>query len=230
MDAEEILARVRNEQQIPADWTVFPLLKRKVIGSIVGWVLGILVGGLLLALVVPIVIPGNYERGVFSILVTSILLGVLLFIFIGSICMLITDILRLRNAEQHVIVLTEEFYVKQEGAKKTQIPLYAIKYVTARGRAPIDRTPPSQQANGENSALPDASENMMGLFFGRKATPAGQRERRKRRRTPSSLAFIDERTNTEVVVVNDDAFGDPFTIGGAIEQHVASATTSTLEK
>lgn len=230
MDAEEILAQVRDEQQIPAGWTVFPLLRRKVIGSIVGWVLGILAGGLLLALVVPIVIPGNYEHGVFSIVVTSILLGVLLFIFIGSICMLIADILRLRNASQHVIVLTDEFYVKQEGAKKTQIPLYAIKHVTARGRAPIDRTPPSQQAKREDGVIPNASENMMGLFFGRNVTPAGQRDRRKRARTPSSLAFVDERTNTEVIVVNDDAFGDPYAIGGALKLHVASAATRTLEK
>ena len=48
------------------------------------------------------------------------------------------------------------------------------------------------------------------MLFGRGMTPSGMRYRRNRMRTPTTLAFIDDRDEREVVVVTDAADGDPF--------------------
>src|ERR1700682_6025439 len=101
MQAEEILAKARTEDELPQGWIVFPLLRNKVMLGIAGWVFGIFIGLFLLALVAPIVIPGNYQRGVASALLTTILLGVFLFIGLGSLWALIIDVLRLVHADRH---------------------------------------------------------------------------------------------------------------------------------
>ena len=220
MDAEEIFAQANTSAELPDGWYAFPLQKGKVISGIVGWIFGIIMGSVLLALIAPIVIPFNYQRGTFSIILTTILLGILVFILIGSFYMFVIDCLRLRQARQHVIVLTKTDFVKREGAKITQVPLENIRHVTARGRAPIDRNP-SADENGVGG-IQGPAENIMGFIFGRGVTESGQKQRRKRVRTPSSLAFIDDRTDTEVTVVNDNAFGDPFMIAAVLKQHVAA--------
>lgn len=218
MDAEEILAQANTGAELPEGWYAFPLLKGKVIWGIVGWIFGILMGTGLLAVIVPIVIPFNYQRGTFSIILTTILLGVLGFIMLGSLYMCVIDSVRLYQSKQHIIVLTKTDFVKREGAKITQVPLTNIRHVTARGRAPIDRSP-SAEENGVGG-IQGPAENLMGFVFGRGVTESGQKQRRKRVRTPSSLAFIDDRTDTEVTVVNDNAFGDPFMIAAVIKQYV----------
>jgi hypothetical protein len=224
MDAEAILTQIRSEQELIHDWATFPLLRGKVITGIVGWVFGIILGILLLVLIVPNVVPINYQHGVLAAVITTILLGVLLFIVIGSIWMMIIDISRLRNSEQYIIVITEQDYIKQEGTKITQIPLSAVQHVTARGRTPIDRTAPTREAN-----TPNAVETLGGFFIGRNNTSKAQRERRKRSRVPSSLAFVDMRTNSEVIVSNDDSFGNPHLIGAELKRRVAAVQiTGTL--
>jgi hypothetical protein len=230
MDAEEILAKTTLNGELPAGWITFPLLKGKVLWGLIGWVFGILMGLGLLALIIPIVIPSNYQGGTFSIISTTILLGILLFIFIGSLCMLIVDIQRLLRSDQHVIVLTNTDFVKREGSKIIQVPLTEIRHVTPRGRAPIDRTMPDGPAL---RTVPGMGESMFGLVFGRGTTDEGQRYRRKRMRTPTSLAFMDGRTDTEVTVVNDDVYGDPFTLAQVMEQYIISARaaeSTTTEK
>jgi hypothetical protein len=220
MDAEEILAKTTLNGALPDGWIVFPLLKGKVFWGLIGWVLGVLMGLGLLALIVPIVVPSNYQHGIAPIILTTILLGILLFIFIGSLCMLITDIQRLLKSDQHVIVLTNTDFVKREGSKIIQVPLTEIRHITPRGRAPIDRTAPEGAAL---RTVPRMGESMFGLVFGRGTTEEGQRHRRKRMRTPTSLAFMDGRTESEVTVVNDDVYGDPFTLANVIEQYIISA-------
>jgi hypothetical protein len=106
------------------------------------------------------------------------------------------------------------------------VPLSAIKYVTPRGRAPIDRTPPTGDSVRQ---VPGMGENMMSLVLGRGLTQAAMKPRaprRKRLRTPTSLAFLDSRDDTEVLVVNDTAYGDPFYIAAELKQRVASASTT----
>lgn len=63
----------------------------------------------------------------------------------------------------------------------------------------------------------------MGSFvFGRAFFPQGLRQRRKRMRTPTTLAFIDSRNDAEVIVVTDHSYGDPFQIAAFLKQYAAS--------
>ncbi|MBV9231742.1 MAG: hypothetical protein JOZ18_20705, partial [Chloroflexi bacterium] len=179
----------------------------------------------LLALVVPIVIPHNYQHGTGAIIFTTILLGIFLFIALGSLWALIMDIQRLMHADEHVMVLTPDDFVKQEGKKIMHVPCVNIRHVTARGTPPPDRTPPSGSTVEQVSSV---GENAASFFLGRRVAGAfgsrsGGNSRRRSRRTPTSLAFIDTRTEREVIVTNDNAFGDTFHIAALIKEYAATA-------
>ena len=222
MQAEEILSRAKTADDAD-NWAVFPLLRSKIIQAIIGWIFGILIGGAILAFMLPIVVPYNYQHGAFSIILTSLFLGMLLFIAIGSACLLIIDIRRLLQADRHIIVITHEDFIKQEGQKIIHVPLSAVRHVTPRGRAPLDRTPPPSSSETLNE-MPRPGQGILGLFLGRNlaASATGASQRRKRMRTPTSLAFIDTRTETEVTVVNDNAYGDPFAISAVLKEYAAT--------
>ena len=227
MQAEEILAKARAAEEMPEGWIVFPLLRNNVLLGIAGWVLGILVGLFFLAVIVPIVIPGNYQRGIGAAIFTTILLGVFVFICLGSLWALITDVLRLVHADKHMMVLTPEDFVKQEGNKIIHVPCINIRHVTARGLPPPDRTPPTGSVVDQVSGIGD---NAASLVFGRRVVNyiAGRdggegNSRRRGRRTPTSLAFIDTRTDREVIITNDKSFGDTFQIAAVIKQYAEAA-------
>lgn len=214
MEAEEILAQARRSTELPHGWIIFPLLRGKVVLGILGWIFGILLGMSLFILIASIAIPTNFERGVLLAIITAIFLGVLLFIGLGSVYLLFADVRRLMEAEKHLLVLTPEDFVKQEGNKVVHVPLSSIRHVTARGVPPPDRTPSSEQTN-----LPSSGENITGLFFGRGLNASGMRRRRQRMRTPTSLAFVDTRTDREVIVTSDGAYGDTFVIANLLKQY-----------
>jgi hypothetical protein len=220
MNAEEILAQAKKGTEVPGGWVVFPLLRNKVIVGLFGWACGIILGLGLFALAATVVIPYNYERGLLPVIVTTILLGILLFVGLGSIWTLITDIRRLRESEKHLIVVTPEDFVKQEGDKIIHVPLINIRYVTARGAPP----PPERNPDDADiSRMPSASENVMGSLLGRSLLPgANASSRRKRMRTPTSLAFVDTRDDREVTVVSDSAYGDPYAIAGVLKQYATA--------
>jgi len=221
MEAEEILTQARGSGELPQGWLAYPLLRHKVILAILGWAFGILMGLGLLIAIGSVVIPDNYERGLASTIFTTILLGILLFIGLGSAYLLFMDVLRLKNVDKHVIVITPENFVKQEGSKIIFVPLTHVRHVTTRGVPPPDRTPPQESESGVRN-LPGVGENAASFFVGRALLPSGSRWRRKRMRTPTSLAFIDSRTDQEVTVVTDTAHGDPFEIAAHLKRHVAS--------
>jgi hypothetical protein len=220
MEAEEILAQARAGTDHPQGWIVFPLLRNKVMLGIAGWAFGIVMGFGLFAAVASVVIPSNYEHGVAGALFTTVMLAVLLFIGIGSGITLIGDVNRLRNAAKYLIVITPNDFVKQEGSKIIHVPLVYVRYVTARGTPPPDRSTGNNKGMGD---IPGAGENVAGFFFGRGLLPSGQNWRRKRMRTPTSLAFLDIRTEREVTVTNDNAYGDPFLIAAYLKQYATSA-------
>jgi hypothetical protein len=219
MEAEEILVQARANTEARNDWIVLPLLRNKVIVGMVGWAFGMLVGFGLLAFIAPIVIPNNYEHGIVAALFTTFLLGIFLFIGIGSAWSLIVDAGRLRNADKYLIVITPEDFVKQEKQKVTHVPLTCVRHVTARGVPPPER---STSRGNTVRDIPGVGENVTSFFLGRGLVPSGQRWLRRRRRTPTSLAFIDTRTDEEVIVVTDGAFGDPFMIAAQLKRYVAS--------
>jgi hypothetical protein len=221
MEAEEILAQAKGSTGIPSDWVVFPLQHRKVIFGLLEWIAGIIMGLGLFVLVASIVIPYNYQHGVGPALFSTIFLAIFLFIFLGSTYLLISDIRRLRNSDQYIIVITPQDFVKQEGKKVIRVPLSHVRYVTARGKpTPAQTMPTPEESTVDN--VPGASENMLGFLFGRGLTSSGKRWRRGRMRAPTSLAFLDSRNDKEVVVVEDTSYGDPFLIAAILKQHAAS--------
>jgi hypothetical protein len=219
MDASEILEQARTSAEAPHGWVVLPLGRDKVMLGIVGWILGIILGMGLFTVLAFIMIPYNYQHGAGPAIFSTILLGILLFTGLGSLWALFIDINRLLNLEKHVIVITPEAFVKQEGEKIIYVPLTHVRHVTARGAAP----PPERSTD---SAAIDtrshAGDNLIGFVAGRGFTASGMSWRRKRMRTPTSLAFIDARTDSEVTVVTDTSYGDPFMIAALLKQYAAS--------
>ncbi len=225
MQAEEILTRARAGDELPQGWLVFPLLRNKVLLSMGGWLFGIFMGIFLFVLVVPIVIPSNYQHGFGVALFTTILLGIFLFIGLGSLWSLITDIWHLKHADRYMMVLTPDDFVKQDGNKIIHVPCVNIRHVTARGIPPPDRTPPTgdvvEQVSGvgESAASFLLGRRMAGALGSRK----GGDSRRKGRRTPTTLAFVDTRTDSEVIIANDKSFGDTFYIAALLKEYAGSA-------
>ena len=228
MNSPEILMQARSSSDTPHNWVVLPLLRSKLIVGMVGWVLGTLMGLGLFAALASIVIPYNYERGAFPAIFSTILLGILLFIGLGSAWALLTDLRRLRHIEQHIIVITPDTFVKQEGDRVINVPLMYVRHVTTRGAAPPDASYDTASARGAGGRRSEASlhssgESMGAFFIGRGFTPSGANWRRKRMRTPTSLAFVDSRDDSEVTVVTDGAYGDPFMIAALLKQYCKAA-------
>lgn len=218
MEATHILTRVSAEDDVPHDWLVFTLLRQKVLVGILGWIVGVLMGGLLFAFMAPIMIPHNYQIGIAAAIFSTIILAIVLYVCLGSLWAMATDIQRLRHADRHMIIITPTDFVKQEGAKVIHVPLEYVKYVTARGAPPVDR---SRETARQEARPAGAGEGMSGLIFGR-------RGRRKRTRTPSTLAFVDSRSDTEVIVTTDKAYGDPFYIAAHLKEYAAARLQNTL--
>ncbi len=158
------------------------------------------------------------NNGILPAVFTTLFLGLFLFVGLGSIWALIADVIRLVRADKHLIVITPDAFVKQEGEKVIHVPLLYVRHVTARGAPPPDRS----TKNIDNRPTPNLGENVMSLFAGRGMTSSGMRWRRKRMRTPTSLAFVDSRTDNEVIVINDKSHGDPFMIAALLKQYAAS--------
>jgi hypothetical protein len=212
MEAAEILAQAKAGPDAPYGWIVLPLSRNKVIWGILGWIFGIILGLGLFVVVALAAIPTNYENGLFPALLSTVFLAILLFVGLGSAWALFADVNRLLHTDQHIIVITSEDFIKQEGNKIIHVPLSSVRYITARGQRPPDRTV-------ERQTVPGSKENMLGFVFGRGLVPSGEGWRRKRMRTPTSLAFVDSRTDSEVTVVTDNAYGDPFMIAALLKEY-----------
>lgn len=223
MQAEEILttAKTQAKSGLPHGWIVLPLLRQRLLLAMLWWVIGVILGFGIFGFVASIAIPFNFLHGAGLAVFSTILLAVTLFVGLGSLLVLITDIRRLREANEHMIVLTPDDIVKQEGKKVIHVPLLDVQNVTARGTPPPDRSVSDEPAIRQ---VPGSGENILGFFVGRGAVGRGYQYRRARMRTPTSLAFIDTRTNKEVVLLNDGVYGDPFTIAEVLRQYVDSAS------
>lgn len=221
MQAEEILKQAQSGDELPHGWIIFPLLRNKVMLAMVGWASGILIGLGLFAMVATVVIPYNYQHGFALALLATVLLGLFLFVGVGSLWALVMDARRLASSDRYIIVLTPEDFVKQEGDRIIHVPCMNIRHVTARGTPPPDRTTSNENQVRQVSSL---GENVMGFFVGHGLVGArsGSRPRRRGRRTPTTLAFVDTRTDQEVIVTNDSSFGDPFAIAALIKQYATN--------
>ena len=223
MEADDVLMQAKSSGEPPHGWIILPLVRSQVMTGIGGWILGAILG---LGLFIPIaltVIPSNYQHGAAGAVFTSILLGILLFIGLGSLWSIYVDARRLVDANRHIIIITPDDFVKQEGSKVVHVPLMHVRHVTARGVPPPDRTPERSNSIRQVSG---AGENISSFFLGRnlaRTLSGSGRSRTRRMRTPTTLAFLDSRTDTEVIVATDRAYGDPFTIAALLKQYAASA-------
>jgi hypothetical protein len=217
MEAAEILEKARAGGEPPPGWIILPLLRNKVMLGIIGWAVGVIVGLGLFAAMAPLMIPHNYSYGLIAALFTTLVLGIMLFVGIGSIWQIIVDTRRLLQADKHVIIITPKDFVMQTGEKIIHVPLMYVRHVTARGTPPPDRTAPK---GAVVSDMPHSGENISGFLLGRGLIPSGRR--RKGKRTPTMLAFVDSRTDTEVKVTDNTLYGDPFTIASLLKEYATS--------
>src|SRR5438128_8127 len=148
----EMLEKVRTGSEIPPGWIVLPLLRSNLLLAMAGWLFGILLGLGLFAGLATIVIPYNYQHGVGPAIFSTILLGFLLFVGLGSIWALTVDVRRLLQLDKHVMVITPNAFVKREGEKIIYVPLMYVRHVTARGAAPPEHNDRSMPSAGENMA------------------------------------------------------------------------------
>lgn len=201
MDAQVILEKARSTN-VPDSWNIWPLHVERVRRSAIGWAACALVGFVLLVPVVIATIPYDFTHGtglsVFATLVLA-LVGVVAF---GSLAIAIYDIWRLVHADDYLLVITPDDYLRVgPGNKQTHVPMEDIAYVTMRGvkvQVPYDA---ARQADFSNLSPIKRLTRMAGNFY----TP------REPKRAPV-LAFMDTRTNTEVVVATDNSFDDLATI------------------
>ena len=201
MDAQVILEKARSTN-VPDSWNIWPLHVERVRRSAIGWAACALVGFVLLVPVVIATIPYDFTHGtglsVFATLVLA-LVGVVAF---GSLAIAIYDIWRLVHADDYLLVITPDDYLRVgPGNKQTHVPMEDIAYVTMRGvkvQVPYDAV---RQADFSNLSPIKRLTRMAGNFY----TP------REPKRAPV-LAFMDTRTNTEVVVATDNSFDDLATI------------------
>ncbi len=222
MEATEIFEKARAGGELPNGWVVLPLLRNKVRLGILGWIAGAIVGFGFFAVMVPLMIPHNYLYGFIPALISTLLLGVVLFIGIGSVWQIIVDTRRLLEADKHIIIITPDEFVMQEGENITHVPLMNARHITARGVAPPDRTAPKEPVV---SNMPHVGENLSGFMFGRGFIPTVTRWRARRRakNTPKMLAFVDSRTDSEVIIKDYDLYGDPITIATLLREYASSA-------
>jgi hypothetical protein len=222
MEATEILEKARAGGELTSDWVVLPLLRNKVRLGILGWIAGAIVGFGFFALMVPLMIPHNYLLGLFPALISTAILGTMLFVGIGSVWQIIVDTRRLLEADKHIIVITPDEFVMQDGEDISHVPLMYVRHITARGIVPPD---PDAPKGAVVSNMPHVSENLSGFLFGRGLIPTVSkwRIRRRAKHTPSMLAFIDSRTNTEVIIRDYNLYGDPTKIATLMQDLTSSA-------
>src|SRR5215471_4833116 len=111
MEATEILEKARAGGELPNGWIVFPLLRNKVKLGILGWFCGVIIGFGCFTVMFPLMIPHNLFYGPIPALISISLLGMVLFVGIGSIWQIIIDTRRLIEADKHIIVITPDEFV-----------------------------------------------------------------------------------------------------------------------
>ncbi|HET8845483.1 MAG TPA: hypothetical protein VFN35_28705, partial [Ktedonobacteraceae bacterium] len=110
--------------------------------------------------------------------------------------------------------------------KIIHVPLEHVRHVTIRGTPPVDRSVETARREARPGGV---GENFSAMFFGRRPSSTGQKSSlRRRMRTPTTLAFVDGRTDREVVVLSDKTYGDPHHIGGQLKEYVAAKVQNTI--
>lgn len=193
-EAQRILNTARAPDH-PREWFVWPLRREIVKRAIAGWAITGVIGLLLFVPVVLITVPSNFQHGSGLAVFTIILLFILALIGFGGLALCGADILRLMRAEQYLLVMTPDDFVKQTPQRIIHIPMTAVAYVTLKGVKPPPN-PDAERAFAQTLVMMRRYGGIMGI--------PGTSRREFRR--PPSLAFLDRRTQREVIVATDDSF------------------------
>src|SRR5262245_51605666 len=209
MDAETVLATAR-AGTAPQTWTILPLQRAHVRKSVMNWGLLSVVGFILLIPTALATIPNNFKGGGAGSVFTALLLLILGAVAFGSAGIALYDLFRLQHAEEYLIIITPDDYVKMERGKVTHVPMEHIAYVTLRGvTIPTPETDPgrdSMQGLGNLGRYGAGSFNRL----------LGMRPRRELK-SPPSLAFVDTRDESVVVVATDASYGDLLSLERLIQ-------------
>lgn len=222
MEPEMVLSTARSGS-LPSGWNVWPMRRDRVRRSIYGWAVTSLISFAVLVPVVAVTVPGNFEHGDFGFFATGLLLAILAVVAVGGLCICLYDVWRLRHADEYLLVMTPEDLVKAEPGKVLHVPMDKVGYITLRG---VKRTEyrPSTSVSIEDmrreqrleiasaSVGPGAMMNrMVGNSF--------------RRRPPEapSLAFVDLRDDSEVVLATDNTFDELAALNDVLWMHVEKA-------
>jgi hypothetical protein len=200
MDAEAVLATARSGQ-IPQYWMVWPLRRDLVLRSALKWAGLSLFGFILFIPALFATVPDNFTGSGLKLFFTSVLLLALGATALGSLGIALYDAWRVLRADEFLIVMTPDDYVKAEPGRITHVPMEHVSYVTMRGvKHPMEQARQAgSYAVGSYGADPysqiDRYRFMRGLAtFRREPTQS------------PSLAFLDTRSDREVVVATDDSF------------------------
>ncbi len=204
MEAQAILDTARAPGDPPDNWTVIPLDRRSVRMSILGWLGGMLLGMGLGALLFFAALPSIS-------LFIWLVLGVLAFVGIGSHWLMAQKTRQLLDAARYIIVMTPDLYVQQTGGRLVAVPMGDITSITLRGV--FGGLP---HGGARDMAQPPSFGLMINQFFGGSQT-------HRTRRTPDSLAFVDNRDQSVVVVAEDKSFAELPVIEELLRNYVENA-------
>lgn len=201
MDAEIILEKARSNA-VPDSWNVWPLHVERVRRSAIWWGICAVVGFALLVPVVIATIPYDFVHGTALSIFATLLLILVGTVAFGSLTIAVYDIWRLLHAGEYLLVITPDDYLKvTPGNKQTHVPIEDVAHVTMRGVKVNAHHDAMREADFSNMTAMKRITRVAGNFY----TP------REPKRAPV-LAFMDTRTNTEVVVATDNSFDDIATL------------------
>lgn len=193
-EARQIIDTARSPQP-PREWFVWPLRRDVVARAIVGWAATGVIGSVLFVPAALVTIPTNFQHSGALAVFTIVLLVVLGLVAFGGLALCVADLLRLARADQYLLVMTPNDFVKQSPGRTLHVPMASVAYVTLTGvKAPPN--PDTERAYAQTLMMMRRYGSVMGI-------PGGYRREMRR---PPSLAFLDTRTQSEVIVATDDAF------------------------
>ncbi len=217
MDTQAILEKARSTD-VPDSWNVWPLRVERVRRSALGWSICAVVGVALLVPAALATIPYDFTHGVGLSLFATVLLTLIGAVAFGSAGIAVYDIWRLIHANEYLMVITPDDYLRVgPGNKQMHVPIEDIAHVTMRGvkvNAPYDAM---READFANMSAMKRITRVAGNFY----SP------REPKRAPV-LAFMDTRNDTEVVVATDNSFDDIATLEQVISYLVDAKKRSKV--
>lgn len=214
MDADAILQQAR-AGNVPANWTVWRLRRDVVMRSGLGWAAAGVFGLILFVVAAIQTIPGNFTHGATGFIFTGLLLVALAIMGFGGSGIAMYDFWRIARANEYLLVITPDDYLKTEPRKTTHVPMEHVAHVTLRGvKLPHAQDNLTIEQAGSRTMTEMARSGRLGGGMG------WLNIGREPKRAPS-LAFLDSRTEKEVVVGTDNSFEDLLVLEQALILHAA---------